>query len=212
MSLVALASYGYVAALLGIAAYQDVKKREIDARNIYALFLPAPFLLALNLGHVLYLLNLAYGALFAAVLRILRVGRADVFAVGSMAFLPPLTGDPLSLPTLSIIINSMLLQLLWVPYQYFRNLGAPCRFEGLKERLTMICVDVEEVRRRPHRYIVAYRRGMDLERYDPRAALETVEGLEHVKAYYGFPTLLFLFVGLMIYMATGKNLITILLT
>ena len=207
-----LASYGYVALLLGVAAYQDVKSREIDSRNVYALFLPAPFLLALHLGNPLYLANLAYGALFAATLYALRVGRADVLAVASLSFLPPLTWSPLDLPVLSVVINAMLLQLLVVPYQYIKNRGAPCTFRGIVERLTTLCVPVEEVRRSPHRYIVAYRRGMDLERYDPRAQLETLKGMSHVKVHYGLPTLLFLFLGLAIHMATGKNLITMLLT
>jgi hypothetical protein len=60
-----------IGALLSLAAWQDVKTREIDVKIFAAAAVPAAVLISLNWHSPLYLFSLAVGAVLALLTRLL---------------------------------------------------------------------------------------------------------------------------------------------
>jgi len=174
-----------IGALLSLAAWQDVKTREIDAWIFAAAAVPAAVLIYLNWHNPLYLFSLAVGAVLALLTRLLGSGYADSLAIVLISAAPPIAFLPA--PFIAVMAGSLLLPatMLWL---YLKNSGRPCKMRTL-ERLTHICVSRDEFMKSPLKFIVGDVK--DVERYDP--AKVEVQGW--VKAKYGLPYLLYLTVG-----------------
>ncbi|NAZ34463.1 MAG: prepilin peptidase, partial [Pyrobaculum sp.] len=174
-----------IGALLSLAAWQDVKTREIDVKIFAAAAVPAAVLISLNWHSPLYLFSLAVGAVLALLTRLLGSGYADSLALALISTAPPLAFLPA--PFIAVMAGSLLLPatMLWL---YLKNRGRPCKMKTL-ERLTHICVSREEFAENPLKFIVGDVK--DMERYDP--AKVEVQGW--VKAKYGLPYLLSLTLG-----------------
>lgn len=176
---------------LAIAAWQDVKRREIDIVVIAAMYVPAAIALYYSFRPV-YILSLGLGAILAAVMRATGSGYADSLAILALSLFPP---PFIFLPTPAVIIIGTLIPLvgtaLWLA---LANRGRPCKMTW-SQRLTHICVRREEVLRHPYRYIVGD--AEDLERYTPPREIEG----EYVLAKYGAPYVAYLAVGYLLYLA-----------
>ncbi len=182
-----------IGAVLTAAAVQDLKSREIDARIFAAGALPAALLVALNWGSPLYLFSLGVAAALALLMRLLGSGYADSISMALIGAAPP----PLPfLPTpfVAVMAGSALLP-AHVAYLYLKNRKRPCKMT-LAERLTHICVSIEEFRRSPLKYVVGDVR--DMERYDP-SKLELRD--RWIKAKYGLPYVVYLAAGYWAYVA-----------
>jgi len=174
-----------IGALLNLAAWQDVKTREIDAWIFAAAAAPAAVLIYLNWHNPLYLFSLAVGVVLAVLTRLLGSGYADSLALALISVAPPIAFLPT--PFIAVMAGSLLLPatMLWL---YLKNRGRPCKMKTL-ERLTHICVSRAEFMKNPLKFIVGDIK--DVERYDPTKA----EVQEWIKAKYGLPYLLHLTAG-----------------
>ena len=178
-----------VGALLSLAAWQDVKTREVDAWIFAAAAVPAAVLICLNWRNPLYLFSLAVGAVLALLARRLGWGYADSLALALIGAAPPAASLPA--PFTAVAAGSLLLPatMLWL---YLKNRGRPCEMKTL-ERLTHVCISRDEFIKNPLKFIVGDVK--DVERYDP--AKVEIQGW--VKAKYGLPYLLHLTVGYWVY-------------
>ncbi|MFN7105133.1 MAG: prepilin peptidase [Pyrobaculum sp.] len=190
-----------IAALLSLAAWQDVKTREIDIWLFVAMAPPAAVLLYLNWGDLMYFFSLLVGLGVAFLMRILCAGYADSIAMAVISTAPPIYMFPTAF--VAIMAGSTLLPAV-MTWLYLENRERPCEM-SLLERFTHLCVSREEFYsdiRYIHRtasLCIPYRHNPgDLERYDPRAV--KIEG-EWVKAAYGMPYLAILAAGFAIYTA-----------
>jgi len=185
-----------IAALLSIAAWQDLKTREVDVWLFVAMALPAAFLAWANWGNPFYYISLAAGILLALFMRALGTGYADSLALAAVSTAPP----PLPfLPTAFVVVIASAVFLpataLWL---YYKNRGRPCKM-SLAERLTHICVSRAEyeealARGTAFKYIVGEER--DMERYKPPEPPRE----EWIKAKYGIPYLVYLAAGYWAYL------------
>ncbi|MEZ0248671.1 MAG: prepilin peptidase [Thermoproteus sp.] len=179
-------------AVLGLASYQDVKSREIDAWVIALLYAPALAAMYFSWREPMYFLSPTLGALLALVMRLTGSGYADSLAILALSFFPPFLPF---LPTPAVVVigtsASVAGTALWL---LLTNRGRPCRMSAL-QRLTHICVSREEVLKAPHRYIIGDVK--DLERYMPPKDVRD----DYVIAKYGVPYILHLALGFAVYLA-----------
>ncbi|MBP1449314.1 MAG: prepilin peptidase [Thermoproteus sp.] len=176
-------------ALLAIAAYQDIKTREIDMYLIILIFIPSLFSFYLYYKIPLYFLSPLLGAILALVMRLTGSGYADSLVLLAISFFPP----PVPfMPTPAVVVAGSsapaLATTLWLA---LRNRGMPCEL-SLLQRLTHVCASREEVLKHPHRYIIGDVK--DLEHYTPPEVKE-----EYVVARYGVPYVAYLAVGFSLY-------------
>ncbi|MFZ8812126.1 MAG: prepilin peptidase [Pyrobaculum sp.] len=178
-----------LALALTVAAWQDVKTREIDVRIFAAAGVAAIVLMWLSWDNPLYTFSLAVGAILALLTRLSGAGYADSIALALISTAPPIAFLPA--PFTAVMASSVLLlaTMLWL---YVKNRGRTCRM-GTLEKLTHICVSPEEFAKNPVKYVVGDVK--DLEKYDP----SRVEIKGWVKAKYGLPYILHLAVGFWIY-------------
>ena len=179
-----------LALALTVAAWQDVKTREIDVRIFAAAGVAAIVLMWLSWDNPLYTFSLAVGAILALLTRLSGAGYADSIALALISTAPLIAFLPA--PFIAVMAGSVLLPatVLWL---YVKNRGRPCRMDAL-EKLTHICVSPEEFAKNPVKYVVGDVK--DLEKYDP-----SMEIKGWVKAKYGLPYVLHLAVGFWVYVA-----------
>ena len=170
---------------LSLAAWQDVKTREIDAKIFAAAAVPAAVLVWLNWQSPMYLFSVSVGIVLAVLTRLLGSGYADSIALVLIGAAPPIRFFPALF--IVIIAGSFLLPatMIWL---YLKNRNRPCKMTTL-EKLTHLCVSQEEFLKSPYKFIVGEVK--DLERYDP--AKVKIGGW--IKAKYGLPYLLYLATG-----------------
>jgi preflagellin peptidase FlaK len=177
---------------LALAARQDARTREVDARVLAAAAAPAALLVYLNHGNSLYLASLALGLAVALAARLLGAGYADSIALAAVSAAPPVCSLPaafIAVAAGSAALPAIMLRL------YVTNRGRPCRMTAF-EMLTHVCVSREELARSPLKYIVGSVR--DMERYDPGSVKVDAEW---VKARYGVPYVLLIALGYWAYAA-----------
>jgi len=129
-------------AFLSVAAWQDLKTREVDVWLFAAMALPAALLAWANWGNPFYYISLAAGILLALFMRALGTGYADSLALAAVSTAPP----PPFLPTAFVVVIASAALLpataLWL---YYRNRGRPCKM-SLVEGLTHVCISGAEYR------------------------------------------------------------------
>jgi preflagellin peptidase FlaK len=182
---------------LAVAARQDVRTREVDARVLAAAAAPAALLIYLNHGDPPYLASLALGLAIALAARLLGAGYADSIALAAVSAAPPVCSLPaafIAVAAGSAALPAIMLRL------YATNRRRPCRMTAL-EMLTHVCVSREELARSPLKYIVGSVR--DVERYDPGSVRVDAEW---VKAKYGVPYVLLIALGYWAYAAVYSAL------
>ncbi len=188
-----------LAVLLSIAAWQDVKTREIDVKLFIAMAPPAFVLLYLNWGDPLYLYSLTAGLATSLLLRILCAGYADSIAVVAISTAPPVSFIPTAFFTILAGSTALPVTMVWL---YAKNRNKPCKMTTV-EKLTQICVSREEFYssvkyvHTTSRLCIPFRKNPgDLERYDPK---QVKLDAEWVKTAYGTPYLTMLSIGFVIY-------------
>jgi len=166
------------AALLTYAAYSDLRTREVDDRVwvlLCAISAPATLLQLAKLDHPALL---AYAAssyiafsLGLALSAFELMGWADFLALACIGLItPPASRGPISsIPSLSILVNSLIASIAYPLYLLTRNLAAIIRgeklFEGIEAGvlekalalLTLTRISVEEYERRRDFYSLAER-------------------------------------------------------
>lgn len=182
-----------IAAVLTLAAWQDVKTREIDAKILLALAPPAAYLVYTHWGDPLYYFSLALGLVLAAVMRILGSGYADSIAIAAVATAPPIS--PLLVTPLVVVAGGSALLPPTLVWLYAKNRKRPCAMSTL-ERITHICISKEEFRKNPLKYVVGDVK--DMEKYDPK---KVQIHADWIKAKYGLPYLAYLAAGYWVYLA-----------
>ena len=179
-----------LAALLVVAAWQDLRTREIDVK-IFAAMMPFAALLVVdNWGSFFYFFSLGVGILLALLMRVFGSGYADSLAMAAISTAPPLLPF-LPTPFVAVAAGTPLL-LATMAWLDLLNRSRPCEMTRA-EMLTHICVSREEFLRNPLKYVVGDVR--DMERYDP----SKVEMRDWVKAKYGVPYIVYLAVGFSAY-------------
>lgn len=179
-----------LAALLVVAAWQDLRTREIDVKIFAAMTPFAALLVVDNWGSIFYFFSLGVGLLLALLMRVFGSGYADSLAMAAISTAPPLLPF-LPTPFVAVAAGAPLL-LATMAWLYLLNRRRPCKMTRA-EMLTHICVSREEFLRNPLKYVVGDVR--DMERYDP----SKVEVRDWVKAKYGVPYIVYLAVGFAAY-------------
>ena len=240
LSLLNLTTSLALLAIHGVASYYDVKQREIPDR----VWLAVPLLAAVTLYYVvvhasqllrlLYLIDVGIAAVLSLVMLLGRLaGGADVKSLVSIALcvLPPLRGDALcqvlSLPVVSVMLNSLLgvlgysTYILWRNRKVFRICADRYELRWYERALlqaAVLCIPVREVLRQPHRYapILSRRRLALTFRVEEEDYVNTLRQLlsmgvlhedEYVLATYYMPYIVCLTLGLALHIALGGSIV-----
>lgn len=229
-----------------IASIQDVKTREISdwlwASSIPAVILCIYIVFTEDLSR-LYMVSVLFGTSIGLIVLFTKMmGGADAksIIVNSLALPPLITAlDPtsitLNLPSVALITNALIITLVYVVYNFVRNLLIfnQCRvvnskFKRILYALLLTCTPVYKIFKKPHAYTLAQefeennkvkiKFQLKITEEDPRDKLlrwineNRITIRDYVLTNYQIPFIVYITLGLITYIITKQSIIYIIIT